>query len=226
MALSTHSIASRNPYADREDYGGSGNFGLIFLFTVVPILFWAISKFLKKNSANKSIEYERKLREHTDQLVKEFAEKNKVQPGEKNNNPLKKEEPKPIVISPEALKKPSRVEEKPQVEKEFPKLTEQERECALSRLRGHWIIKCYNCDRVDDLINFNESSAGDRFRFCCKCNTHFELDQFTLKELEEKINRIFYLRCPNCMEVVKKAASQVNNAGYGLKKCPICLHNF
>jgi hypothetical protein len=54
IALSTHSLASRNPYADQDDYGGP-SFGIIFLFTLVPILLWEFAKFLQNKDKNDEV---------------------------------------------------------------------------------------------------------------------------------------------------------------------------
>lgn len=235
--LSIHSHANRGAY--RED--DCGNFpcppadysieiGVLFII----FLIWLLSRLLGKRekiTENKRIEYERKLREHTDQIVKEFAEKNKVQVGQKNNIPPKKEEPKPIVINPEPIKEPSKVEEKPKPKKEFPKLTNKEREYAFLFLGIDKFkvqsIKCHKCGRVDLLCNFDDSSAGNRFRYCNVCKSHFEIDLPGIEELEAKLIDVFYLRCFGCGDIVKRVDLLDSSAGYSFKKCPSCRkYNF
>lgn len=227
IALSTHSIASRNPYADRDDYGVS--FGFVFLCGIVPILLWVLGKYLQdkeKTNEVKRFEKEKILREHTDRTVKEFAEKNKVQEDEKSNSSPQKEEPKPIVINPEPIKGPSKAEEKPQLKKEFPKLTDRERKYALIFLGNPKFIDCPKCGYQDDLSGFGQSSAGDRFRFCNKCNTHFEPNPHEINQFEQKLIDVFYLRCPACKDVIDRINLIGSDAGYDFKKCPSCFHNF
>jgi hypothetical protein len=233
LMTSTHSLASRNPVVDQDGYVGPG-FAWIFLFGVVPILFWVFGKFLQnkeKNDDVKKFEKEKKLREHTDQLVKEFAEKNIVQIGEKNNIHPKKDAPKPTVTTPHPIKELPKVEEKPKPKKEFPKLTNKEREYALFRLgmgeNGSQKVECHKCGRVDLLRNFDESSAGNRFRFCNVCNCHFELDLPDIDKSESKLIDVFYLRCFGCGDIVKRLDLLDSSAGYGFKKCPSCRkYNF
>ena len=230
IALSTHSLASRNPYVDQDDYSGP-SFGAIFLFGVLPILLWILGKSLQdkdKNDEVKRFEKEKKLREHTDQIVKEFAEKNKVQVGQKNNIPPKREEPKPIVINPEPIKEPSKVEEKTKPKKEFPKLTNKEREYALFCLgvdkSGTETIECHKCGRVDLLCNFDDSSAGNRFRYCNVCKSHFEIDLPGIEELEAKLIDVFYLRCFGCGDIVKRVDLLDSSAGYSFKNALVVVN--
>lgn len=236
IALSTHSLASRNPYADQDDYGGP-SFGIIFLFTLVPILLWVFAKFLQdkdKNDEVKRFEKEKKLREHTDRIVKEFAEKNKTQKGEnKDNLPRMEIKPEPKPDTPKNLpfKVDPHVEEKTNPKKEFPKLTKKEREYALFRLGmdkfGIETIECHKCGRVDLLCNFDDSSAGNRFRYCNVCKSHFEIDLPGIEELEAKLINVFYLRCFGCEDVVKRVDLLDSSAGYSFKKCPSCRkYNF
>ena len=236
IALSTHSLASRNPYADQDDYGGP-SFGIIFLFTLVPILLWVFAKFLQdkdKNDEVKRFEKEKKLREHTDRIVKEFAEKNKTQKGEnKDNLPRMEIKPEPKPDTPKNLpfKVDPHVEEKTNPKKEFPKLTKKEREYALFCLGmdkfGIETIECHKCGRVDLLCNFDDSSAGNRFRYCNVCKSHFEIDLPGVEELEAKLINVFYLRCFGCEDVVKRVDLLDSSAGYSFKKCPSCRkYNF
>jgi hypothetical protein len=230
---STYTLATRNPVVDQDGYVGPG-FEWIFLFGVVPILLWVfgkISQDKEKNDDVKKFEKEKKLREHTDRIVNEFAEKNKAQTSEKNNIPPKKDEPKPTIITADPIKEPAKTEVKPKLNKEFPKLTNKEWEYALFCLgmgeNGSQTDQCPKCGRLDLLRNFDESSAGNRFRFCNVCNCHFEVDLPDIHELEAKLTNVFYLRCLGCGAVVKRVDLLDSSAGDRFKKCPSCRqYNF
>ena len=236
MTLSIYSFASRNPVVDQDDYSGP-SFGAIFLFGVLPILLWILGKSLQdkdKNDEVKRFEKEKKLREHTDRIVKEFAEKNKTQTGENKDNLPRKEvkpEPKPDTPKNLPLKVEPNSEEKTKPKKEFPKLTNKEREYAFLFLGIDKFkvqsIKCHKCGRVDLFHNFDDSPAGSRFRFCNICNSHFEAGLPNIDELESKLIDVFYLRCFGCEDIVKRVDLLNSSAGYSFKKCPSCRkYNF
>lgn len=229
--LPSIAFSGRNPIYD--DVDGSGSSGLLFLlFFVIPIVWWLI--YSLKSYADKSDDLlrKKKLKVHTNEVVKRLAEEQADTTKENENlylecpycfektyRGLKDQEllvchcgvrfknpewiPAVTEVNNQASNKASFIDGKNiNLNERYPSLSDEEIKEANWRLTGTKYAECSSCRHKDLVDNFSLSALGNLYRKCNHCGTNFQFSKSML-ELQEAI----YAKCFDCHRVIRLGES-------------------